>query len=528
VVVSGGAVVVVSGGAVVVVSGGAVVVVSGGAVVVVSGGAVVVVVGVVSPPELPQAPATVTSSNTAPDRHFLVRTIVPPILSMSSHRPAREVTPKGPFVPQLQRNVGSVRLVRSPGLSPTVSRTGPDRGIHVRLTFDDATEAFRSEFVAWLDANLPDAATTSERPTSSAGVPSWSRAFQRQMFDDGWLVPGYPPEHGGRNAGLFEQMVYFEELADRHVSRSLNPQGLGIVASSIIEFGNDEQRRDYAVPILRAEITAALGMSEPGAGSDLAGLTTRAMSDGDHFVVNGQKVWTSGAHDADVLLTFVRTDPDVPKHRGISALIIDTDTPGLERRPFPDLMGPDHLDFNEVFFDDVVVPHRNLVGDLNDGWRICTGALAHERAMLWVLWSEGLDTSLADLIRRVGDTPLVQDDVFLDRLGSLLMDAESLRLLGHRGLARQQRGLVAAEQSLLKLMGSEGQRNVALLALDALGADAIDQREGTSAFQPWGANRGDASWFDRYLNSFAGTISGGTSEIQRNIIAERVLGLPRG
>ncbi len=323
-------------------------------------------------------------------------------------------------------------------------------------------------------------------------------------------------------------MVYFEELADRHVSRSLNPQGLGIVASSIIEFGNDEQRRDYAVPILRAEITAALGMSEPGAGSDLAGLTTRAMSDGDHFVVNGQKVWTSGAHDADVLLAFVRTDPDVPKHRGISALIIDTDTPGLERRPFPDLMGPDHLDFNEVFFDDVVVPRRNLVGDLNDGWRICTGALAHERAMLWVLWSEGLDTSLVDLIRRVGDTPLVQDDVFLDRLGSLLMDAESLRLLGHRGLARQQRGLVAAEQSLLKLMGSEGQRNVALLALDALGADAIDQREGTSAFQPWGANRGDASWFDRYLNSFAGTISGGTSEIQRNIIAERVLGLPRG
>ncbi|MBC8364646.1 MAG: acyl-CoA dehydrogenase family protein [Actinobacteria bacterium] len=398
----------------------------------------------------------------------------------------------------------------------------------MRLTFDDATEAFRSEFVAWLDTNLPDPTTTAVRPNSSADVPQWSRDFQRRMFDDGWLVPGYPPEYGGRDAGLFEQMVYFEELADRHISRSLNPQGLGIVASSIIEFGNDEQRRDYAVPILRAEITAALGMSEPGAGSDLAGLTTRAMPDGDHFVVNGQKVWTSGAHDADVLLAFVRTDPDVPKHRGISALIIDTDTPGLERRPFPDLMGPDHLDFNEVFFDDVVVPRRNLVGDLNDGWRICTGALAHERAMLWVLWSEGLDTSLADLVRRVADTPLAQDDAFLDRLGSLLMDAESLRLLGHRGLARQQRGLVAAEQSLLKLMGSEGQRDVALLALDALGADAIDQREGTSSFQPWGANRGDASWFDRYLNSFAGTISGGTSEIQRNIIAERVLGLPRG
>ena len=397
----------------------------------------------------------------------------------------------------------------------------------MRLKFDEATEAFRAEFVAWLDANLPSGSTTSKRPTSSAGIPSWSRAFQRKMFDDGWLVPGYPTEFGGRNARLSEQMVYFEELAERHVSRSLNPQGLGIIASSIIEFGDDGQRRDYAIPILRAEITAALGMSEPGAGSDLAGLTTRAVPDGENFVVNGQKVWTSGAHDADVLLAFVRTDPDVPKHRGISALIIDTDTPGLECRPFPDLMGPDHLDFNEVFFDDVFVPRRNLVGELNDGWRICTGALAHERAMLWVLWSEGFDTSLDDLVRCVGDTPLAQDDVFLDRLGSLLMDAESLRLLGYRGLARLQRGLVAAEQSLLKLMGSEGQRDVALLALDALGADALDQREGTSVFQPWGANRGDSSWFDRFLNSFAGTISGGTSEIQRNIIAERILGLPR-
>ena len=233
----------------------------------------------------------------------------------------------------------------------------------MRLGYDEKTEAFRDQFVAWLEANLPDPSLTAERPTSSAGVPEWARQFQRQMFDDGWLSPAYPPKLGGRNANLSEQMVYLEELGRRHVTRSFNPQGLGIISASIVSFGNEKQIERWAVPIMRAEKTAALGMSEPGAGSDLAALATRAVPDGDHFVVNGQKVWTSGAHDADLLLVFVRTDPEAPKHKGISALIVETDTPGVDRRPFPDLGGPDQVAFNEVFFDDVRVPQVGRVGE---------------------------------------------------------------------------------------------------------------------------------------------------------------------
>ncbi len=187
------------------------------------------------------------------------------------------------------------------------------------------------------------------------------------MFDAGWLVPGNPPEFGGRNATLLEQFVHHEELARRKIYASFNPQGLSIIVPSILGFGTDEQKQRWARPILRAEMTAALGMSEPDAGSDLAGLRTRAVLDGDQFVVNGQKVWTSGAHDADVILTFVRTDPDAPKHKGISVLLIPTDTPGVTRRPFGSIQGKADQDFNEVFFDDAVVPAENLLGDAPRG-----------------------------------------------------------------------------------------------------------------------------------------------------------------
>ncbi|HET8618862.1 MAG TPA: acyl-CoA dehydrogenase family protein [Acidimicrobiales bacterium] len=398
----------------------------------------------------------------------------------------------------------------------------------MRLSFDDATEAFRREFVAWLADNMPDAATaTSERARSSAYIPPWARLWQRKLFDAGWLVPGNPPEFGGRNASLVEQFVHQEEMGRHKIYPSYNPQGLSIIVPSILAFGTEEQKRRWAVPILRAEITAALGMSEPDAGSDLAGLRTRAVLDGDRFVVNGQKVWTSGAHDADVILAFVRTDPGAAKHRGISALVIPTDSPGLTRRPFGSIVSPDERDFNEVFFDDVAVPKENLIGDLHDGWRVATGSLGHERAMLWLGFAERLDDLIVHGGAALAEQRLAGDALVLDWFGNLAVDAYALRLLGYRTLAKARRGVEATEQSILKLLGSEAVQDATLHMMEALGPDGLDPDRRSAPLDPLHYEAYTASWWERYLRSFAGTIAGGTSQIQRNIIAERVLGLPR-
>ncbi|MDT5250092.1 MAG: hypothetical protein QOJ28_2726 [Mycobacterium sp.] len=185
----------------------------------------------------------------------------------------------------------------------------------MQLTFAADVEAFRAEFVLFLDRHLPTASEAMQRSRSSSDLPEWARRLQRLLFDNGWLVPGNSPEFGGRNASILEQYVYFDELSRRRMVHSFNIQGVGIIAASLLTFGTPEQQAKWAVPILRADITAALGMSEPGAGSDLASLSTRAVRDGDHFVVNGQKVWTSGAHHADVLLTFAYR-PGCPQAQG--------------------------------------------------------------------------------------------------------------------------------------------------------------------------------------------------------------------
>jgi alkylation response protein AidB-like acyl-CoA dehydrogenase len=390
----------------------------------------------------------------------------------------------------------------------------------VQLTFDPDIEAFRADFAAFLAEHLPTEAQATERARSSAHVPQWARDWQRLQFDHGWLLPGNPPEYGGRNASIVAQHVHLEELSRRRIYHSFNPQGLGIIAASLLSFGTQEQKRRWAVPILRAEITAALGMSEPGAGSDLASLRTRATVDGDRFVVNGQKVWTSGAHDADVLLTFVRTDPEAPKHRGISVLLIPTDTPGVTRRPFGSIAARDDLDFNEVFFSDVVVPAENLVGELHGGWRVATGSLGHERTMLWLGYAERME----DLIRDFRPSGPLERDWY----ATLLMDAQALRLLGSAALARAARGEQdVAGLSVLKLLGSEAVQRGAERALDAAGSDGLVHPAITAPLNHMTVETFSASWFERYVRTFSGTIAGGTSEIQRTIIAERVLGLPR-
>ena len=397
----------------------------------------------------------------------------------------------------------------------------------MQLTFDATTEAFRREFVTWLEANVPAASDTTERARSTADLPAWARAWQRKLFDAGWLVPGNAPEHGGRNASLLEQFVHQEELARRNIVTSFNPQALGIIAPSILSFGTEEQKARWAVPILRADMTAALGMSEPNAGSDLASLRTRAELDGDHFVVNGQKVWTSGAHDADVILTFVRTDPDAPKHKGISVLLIPTDAPGITRRPFGSIIAKDDLDFNEVFFDDVVVPAENLIGELHGGWRVANGSLGHERAMLWLSYSDNLDRFLEEMSEAATTRGLDTDPGVLDWYASVAIDAQAIKLLGYRTLAKTRRGTASNEQSILKLFGSEAIQQALGSALEALGPAALDHTVLSGPYEHLQIDAHNESWFNRYLRTFAGTIAGGTSEVQRNIVAERVLGLPR-
>jgi alkylation response protein AidB-like acyl-CoA dehydrogenase len=391
---------------------------------------------------------------------------------------------------------------------------------------EGATEArVRAELGAWLDAHAPPEEMRRQEKRSSADLPQWARDWQRTLFEAGWLIPGWPEGLGGRDATPAEQMIYFEEMSRRELPRSLNPQGIGIVAPSIRDYGTPEQQERWLIPTLRAEIGWCIGMSEPGAGSDLAGLRTRAELHGDTFVINGQKVWTSGAHDADWCVCYVRTDPEAPKHRGISALIVEMSSPGVDARPFPELSGPQHCDFNEVFFTDVEVPAGHLLGELNGGWAITRGSLAHERAMLWIDYAYSAQRAVNGL-RELADEPTAtgrigDDGRFRDEVASLYIDAQAMLCMGYSGFAKHLKGEAAPEHSVLKLFGSETIQRAMRVGTDALGVGALDDDKFGPAM--WRAG----SWPMQWLRSFAGTIPGGTSEIQRNIIAERVLGLPR-
>jgi alkylation response protein AidB-like acyl-CoA dehydrogenase len=422
----------------------------------------------------------------------------------------------------------------------------------MRLAPDASVVAFREEFDAWLDDHLPAQEVMDADPRrSSADLPQWARTFQNELFEAGYLVPGWPPELGGRNASPREQMTYFEVITERSVPRSLNSQGLSICAASIVEFGTEEQKERYVLPTLKGQITWCLGMSEPNAGSDLASLTTKAERRGDSFVINGQKVWTSGAHHADFCLCLVRTDPEAPKHRGISVLIVDMKTPGITWRPLPELTDPEHADFNEVFFTDVEVPAANLLGELNNGWAVSQGSLRHERGMLWITNVSRIERTLDGLLRLAqrpasgvdGDGRTLGDDPRLaEAIGRLATDMAAMRCMGYRGFAKVARGAISPEHMVLKLFTSETEQRACRLGQEALGTEGLDLA-GAGAyrvteweqehlgFEPIAQHAMnsfyDGSWAVQYLRSFAGTIAGGTSEIQRNIIAERLLGLPR-
>ncbi len=396
----------------------------------------------------------------------------------------------------------------------------------MKLGFDPADEAFRAELLAFLVEHAPTEARRGrdwigdDDDTDASGVmviPKWARTWQATLFDHGWMIPAYPPELGGRNATPTQTLIYLEELARLGVPRSVHFGGYAIVGPSLLEFGNDEQRA-MAPAAIRGDTVWCVGMSEPNAGSDLANLSTRAVEDGDSFVVNGQKVWTSYAMVASRCFCYVRTDPDVPKHKGISVLIIDLDTPGVEVRPLRHISG--RAEFAEVFFTDAVVPKTSLVGDINDGWRITMGSLAHERGALWVEGVMGAQRGVDDLIVLARALGRDGDSVVRRRIAELAARVGSLRALGYKGFASFAQGSSAPEHSYMKLASSELRQDIYEFGVDLQGPNL-------AVLDPQVAAEG-GRWQKSWMTSLAGTIGGGTSEIQRNVIAMRVLGLPRG
>jgi alkylation response protein AidB-like acyl-CoA dehydrogenase len=390
----------------------------------------------------------------------------------------------------------------------------------VELAWSETDEAFRAELDAFVDEQMPpEAAGGADFMGEYSGdeiVPRWLRAWQATLFDHGWMIPGYPPELGGRSCTSTQTLIFLEELARRGLPRSLHFGGYAIVGPSLLEFG-DEAQRAMVPAAIRGDTVWCIGMSEPNAGSDLASISTRAVDDGDSFIVNGQKVWTSYAMVAEKCFCYVRTDPDVPKHKGISVLIIDVDSPGLEVRPLRHITG--RAEFAEVFLTDVVVPKQNLVGQMNDGWRVTMGSLAHERGGLWVEGVMAAARGIDDLVGLARDSGLDRDPVVRREIAELSMRVRALRALGYKGFASFAQGSSAPEHSYMKVAISELRQRIYELGLDLQGPDmaVVDQEFAVEG----------GRWQRSWMTGLASTIGGGTSEIQRNVIATRVLGLPR-
>jgi alkylation response protein AidB-like acyl-CoA dehydrogenase len=390
----------------------------------------------------------------------------------------------------------------------------------VQLNWRPEDEAFRADLLAFLDAHTPEEVRVGFDFQGDVGddhelVPQWMRDWQATLFDHGWMIPGYPPELGGRNCTPVQTLIYLETLASRRIPRSGHFPGYAIVAPSLLEFGNETQR-EMVPSAIRGDTVWCIGMSEPNAGSDLAGLQTRAEVFDDHFVVNGQKVWTSYAMIAQQCFCYVRTDPTLPKHKGISLLILDMDTPGIDIRPLRHLNGM--AGFAEVFFTDVIVPRDNLVGALNGGWGITQGSLAHERAGLWVESVGRLEQTVSGLVELAQKMGRADDPIIRRKIAQFHELASSLRALGYKGFASFAQGSSAPEHSYMKMATSEAGKAAYELGMEIVGpmAPVTDDSFAESG-----------RWSHGFFMSFANTIAGGSSEIQRNIIAQRILGLPR-
>ena len=393
------------------------------------------------------------------------------------------------------------------------------------FSFSPEEEQFRQELRSWLQTNLPPGwGSTFRMPKGGARI-EFLREWQRRLHAGGYLGLSWPKEYGGRGASMIELAIFNEEMAKVGAPGPLNGLGLSMAGPTIIVHGAEEQKKRYLHKILSCEEIWCQGFSEPGSGSDVASIRTRAELRGDEFIINGQKVWTSLAQIADWCMLLVRTDPDAPKHRGISYLLVDMKTPGITVRPLRQMTG--ESEFNEVFFEDVHIPRANLVGELNNGWGVALTTLMNERgtasfgtqARFKIIYD-----NLVELARKssLNGRTATQDPEIRQQLAQHLIDVELLKLNCFRNFTRLLRGgTPGPEGSILKLWWSELNQRMQETAMTLQGPYGQLQRS-----SPWAVE--GARWQYNFLRSRANTIEAGTSEIQRNIIAERVLRLPKG
>jgi 3-oxocholest-4-en-26-oyl-CoA dehydrogenase alpha subunit len=387
------------------------------------------------------------------------------------------------------------------------------------LHFSEEDESFRREVLEFIGKELPADWKGTGLLSEAHGEEEWrfAREMLRKVGAKGWHSLAWPKEHGGQES-MTKQFIFSEEMY-YHELPGVDLVGTLMLAPSIIQHGSEQQKRDHLPKIAGGEVVWCQGFSEPGAGSDLASLSTRAVDAGDHFVVNGQKVWSTNANRADWGYVLVRTDPDVPKHKGISFLLVDMRTPGLTTRHLPNIVGT----YCEIFLDNVHVPKENLVGKVDDGWRVANTVLGYERSGVHRISAarRNLDKLIEYAQQTLrGGEPLFKQPVVRNRLTDLYIEARAVRLLALRVLSLQNSGRdISYEVSLSRLGGSLLQQHVAAAAMDILGPFGL--------LDP-GTKWAPQSDFRReYLYSLGATVGAGTAEIQRNIIAQRGLGLPK-
>ena len=391
----------------------------------------------------------------------------------------------------------------------------------MNFEFSENEESFRKEVRAWLERELPED-LRGKSFAASRGNPEEVvrlRWWQKKMFEAGYVGMDWPVQFGGRGASLTEMVILYQEMGRAESPQIVNRGGVSMLGPTLMSHGTPKQQQRFLKNILAADEMWCQGFSEPNAGSDLANLQTRAVRDGDHYVVNGQKVWTSMGHVADWCFLLVRTDPAAAKHKGISFLLVDMKSPGITVRPLRQITG--EAEFNETFFDNVRVPVENLVGKENEGWGVAITTLAHERDVLTHIRHISLRNALHRLIKLVRDQGKGADPVIRQKVAQLYINEQALQMIGYRSLTNIMRGgHPGPEGSTAKLVWSQTDVEIAQTATEILGP--YSQLEGGTEWAP-----DEGQWEFYELLARGSGIRAGTTEILKNILGERVLGLPK-